>query len=213
MGTILEDFMDKFNIIYEFLTTHPDRAQLKQKETIDCEAYQNRIFYKYKKEIETFPCPKNPQTTTDDALKEILNIYYGIEETNIASAINIHKQAMGAENIIGKLLERYIDSRASRFGWVWCAGSIVKAADFIRKRKNGWDVLQIKNRDNSENSSSAAIRAGTDIKKWFRTFSKRNGTNWDKFPDDDLKKILSEEDFHTFIKDYLVSHCSNEMRP
>lgn len=201
--------MDKFGVIYEFLTEHPDRAHLKKNETIDCDAYRNRIFYKYKNEIEVFPCPKIPQTTTDEALKGILNISYGIEEYEIEKAIDIHKQAMGAENIIGTLLERYIDSRASRFGWIWCAGSIVKAADFIRKRKNGWDVLQIKNRDNSENSSSAAIREGTDIKKWFRTFSKRSGTNWDKFPDDDLKEILSEEDFHTFIKNYLISHCSD----
>lgn len=114
---------------------------------------------------------------------------------------------MGAENIIGTLLERYIDNQASRFGWIWCAGSIVKAADFIRKNENGWDVLQIKNRDNSENSSSAAIREGTDIKKWFRTFSKRSGTNWDNFPDDKLKKVLSEKGFHQFIRDYIASHC------
>lgn len=201
--------MDKFNIIYEFLKAHPELAHLRNGETIDCNIYRDRIFNKYTKEIEAFPCPKIPQTTTDEAVEEILNIYYGIEEGAVASAIDIHKQAMGAENIIGTLLERYIDSQASRFDWIWCAGSIVKAADFIRKNENGWDVLQIKNRDNSENSSSAAIREGTDIKKWFRTFSKRSGTNWDNFPDDKLKKILSEKGFHQFIRDYIASHCLN----
>lgn len=199
--------MDNFNIIYEFLTAHPELAHLRSGETVGCDIYRNRIFNKYTKEIEAFPCPKIPQTTTDEAVEEILNIYYGIEEGAVASAIGIHKQAMGAENIIGTLLERYIDNQASRFGWIWCAGSIVKAADFIRKNENGWDVLQIKNRDNSENSSSAAIREGTDIKKWFRTFSKRSGTNWDNFPDDKLKKVLSEKGFHQFIRDYIASHC------
>ena len=64
-------------------------------------------------------------------------------------------------------------------------------------------MLQVKNRDNSENSSSSAIRAGTIIEKWFRTFSRRAGSNWAAFPDESLRAQLSEEAFKDFVKEYL----------
>jgi hypothetical protein len=78
----------------------------------------------------------------------------------------------------------------------------VKAVDFVKREGEKWVALQVKNRDNSENSSSAAIRQGTDIKKWFRTFSRRPATNWDKFPGD-IATGLSEEGFQTFVRSYL----------
>lgn len=64
-------------------------------------------------------------------------------------------------------------------------------------------MLQVKNRDNSENSSSSAIRAGTEIEKWHRTFSKKAGANWSVFPDERLKTELSEENFERFVRTYL----------
>ena len=70
--------------------------------------------------------------------------------------------------------------------------------------------MQVKNRDNTENSSSSAIRNGTEIQKWFRTFSKpsRNrssNTNWENFPEAEFRDQLSEEGFLQFIRDYLTS--------
>jgi carbonic anhydrase len=75
---------------------------------------------------------------------------------------------------------------------------------FISKDKNGkWLVLQIKNRDNTENSSSSAIRNGTQIQKWFRSFSKKGGTNWDNLPELMQGYDLSESDFVAFVETYL----------
>jgi hypothetical protein len=111
---------------------------------------------------------------------------------------------MGAENLIGNLLERYIASELEQNGWAWCAGSLVKSVDFIRRHEDGsWYVLQVKNRDNSENSSSAAVRIGTTIEKWFRTFSKKTETNWENFPVNDGKNNLSEKGFRIFVEKYL----------
>lgn len=62
---------------------------------------------------------------------------------------------MCAENYAGNLLERYLDSVLRKNDWCWCCGDFVKAIDFIGKDDNGkWQALQIKNRDNTENSSS-----------------------------------------------------------
>ena len=60
-------------------------------------------------------------------------------------------------------------------------------------------LLQIKNRSNSENSSSAAIRIGTDIQKWYRIKAESGHTNWDKLQKD-TGVVLSEDDFYAFIR-------------
>lgn len=83
---------------------------------------------------------------------------------------------------------------------------MVKAVDFIKPpdmAAGNWRLLQIKNRDNSENSSSSAIRIGTHIEKWHRTFSKKMGSNWAAFPEAELLKHLSEDGFRKYVKTYL----------
>lgn len=148
--------------------------------------------------------PTPPSTIPDSMVSIILQYYFDIKSSELEKISKEHSLSMGAENIVGDLLERYIASVIENKGWVWCTGSTVKAGDFIKEISNEkWIVLQIKNRDNSENSSSSAIRDGTDIKKWFRTFSRRNETNWDAFPDDNLKQYLSEESFKKYVIVYL----------
>ena len=150
--------------------------------------------------------PKTPSTVPDKMVSEILNIYYDIPESELEEAQKIHAESMGAENIIGDLLERYIASVLEPQGWIWCSGSTMKAIDFICPPINNsgiWRCLQIKNRDNTENSSSRAIRNGTSIEKWFRTFSRKESTNWGAFPCVTGRSHLSEEGFISFTNDYL----------
>lgn len=119
---------------------------------------------------------------------------------------------MSAENLVGYLLERYLAEKLEPYGWVWCSGDFVKAIDFIKKQSDGsWKALQIKNRDNTENSSSSAVRKGTSIEKWFRTYSKpskkrENNTNWDKFPEPDHLNHISENEFLDYIKKIVSSN-------
>ena len=131
---------------------------------------------------------------------------YGYSKEQCERIKKEHQHSMSAENCVGALLERYLDSVLRAEGWHWCCGDFVKAVDFINRDADGrWLTLQVKNRDNSENSSSSAIRNGTPIQKWFRSFSKRQKTNWDNLPPAMREKGLSEENFLKFIDGYISS--------
>jgi hypothetical protein len=130
--------------------------------------------------------------------------YFGIDPAHRDRVKEEHQYSMASENIVGDLLERYLATVLEPLGWVWCSGSVVKAVDFIKLLPSGdWCLLQVKNRDNSENSSSSAIRGGTTIEKWHRSFSKRDATNWGAFPDPVAKTKLSEDGFRAFVVAYI----------
>lgn len=150
--------------------------------------------------------PEPPATIPDEMVSFILHNYFNVPEKNLDRAKEEHLLSMGAENLVGELLERYLASIMEPKGWIWCSGSAVKAVDLIKPPpRNGeaWTLLQVKNRDNSENSSSAAIRNGTTIEKWFRTFSKKTGSNWATFPDAEIRPLVSEDGFRQYVKTYL----------
>ena len=151
--------------------------------------------------------PQPPMTVPDEMVSVVLHAFFDTPAADLARIQREHLLSMGAENLIGDLLERYLASVMEPRGWIWCSGSMVRAVDFVRPPEaagQGWRLLQVKNRDNSENSSSSAIRSGTAIEKWFRTFSKKPGTNWDDFPDITLRAHLFEEDFQLFVRQYLA---------
>jgi len=146
------------------------------------------------------PALSTPRTIADPAVMAILIDKYKVVP---AEAINYHFQAMAAENILGTLLEKYIASEMEHYGWTWAAGEIIKAVDFLKKTDDEFIPLQVKNRSNSENSSSAAIRNGTDIIKWHRINAYTAETHWDNFPEPELRGTLTEEGFQAFIKETL----------
>lgn len=152
--------------------------------------------------------PTPPSTIPDEMVSTILNVYFHVPQEKLEDAKYLHALSMGAENIVGDLLERYIASVIEPQGWIWCSGSTVKSVDFIRppvEVDGTWDLLQVKNRDNSENSSSSSVRNDTDIIKWFRTFSKTGDTNWPLFPCINARNSLSEAGFICFVSQYLSS--------
>lgn len=197
---------DKFTFVIKFLSDNPAAASsLKGKNppTIGTEAYiiASTTNFKTGRDPRT---PLPPSTIPDEMVSVILNKYFEVPYEELEKAEEWHRLSMGAENIVGDLLERYIAEVIEPHGWIWCSGSMVRAVDFIYSdSKNIWQSLQVKNRDNTENSSSSAIRRGTPIKKWFRTFSKRRGANWDKFPSLQGKDNLSEEGFKLYVEKYL----------
>ena len=133
-----------------------------------------------------------------------------------------HKMAMQSENIIGDLLEEFIASKLSKFGWIWCKGEVVRAVDFIKPGNDPKDyiLLQVKNKYNTENSSSSAIREGTKIKKWFRLKRQKDihgyaESNWADLvslvsngPEEKefLKDDLSETNFRIFISNVVKNN-------
>lgn len=147
--------------------------------------------------------PSAPRTFADPIVSIILTQYFSLPMERLDEVAREHKLSMAAENCIGSFLELYLSTILEPLGWIWCAGSTVKSTDFIRKANGSWSLLQVKNRSNSENSSSAAIREGTDIKKWFRSFANRDATNWDHFPDPVAQRQLSEDGFRAFMNTLL----------
>jgi SinI restriction endonuclease len=149
--------------------------------------------------------PSPPATVPDPIVSFILNIYFDVPANGLERAKNEHKLAMAAENIVGDLLERFLANILEQNGWVWCAGSTVRSVDLIKplSKPAEWFALQVKNRDNSENSSSSSVRQVTNIKKWFRTYSRTGETNWHNFPDEPMRQSMSEDKFQEFVKTYL----------
>ena len=70
-----------------------------------------------------------------------------------------------------------------------------------KKGATSWTTLQIKNSDNTMNSSLKTVLENTTIMHWYRRHSKKGTHNWDEFPDAELRKKLSEDDFRKFALD------------
>ncbi|MEH2179732.1 SinI family restriction endonuclease [Nostoc sp.] len=208
MDSVDPSLSDKFTMVIRFLSDNPAAASPrkgKNQPIVGTEEYiiASATNFKIGRDPRT---PLPPSTIPDEMVSIILNKYFEVPYEELGKAEELHRLSMGAENIVGDLLERYVATVIEPHGWIWCSGSIVKAVDFIYfDNKNVWQSLQVKNRDNTENSSSAAIRKGTPIKKWFRTFSKKKGDNWAKFPSLEGKEELSEEGFRSYVEKYLAA--------
>lgn len=208
MSSIRPDLSEKYAIVIRFLSDQPSAASAmrgKSAPAIGSAEYVRR-------QAEAFATsrdpksPKPPSTVPDEMVSFILKEYFDIPQADLERVKIEHQLSMGAENLVGELLERYLASILEPRGWVWCSGALVKAVDFIKPPEvadGRWRLLQVKNRDNSENSSSSAIRAGTEIEKWFRTFSQKPGSNWAAFPEVSLRPHLSEDAFKVFVREYL----------
>lgn len=201
---------ERYADLVEFLALHPEAASKVRGNgsplvgSVDYIRQQARAFAASRAP----QVPEPPATIPDEMVSFILHEYFDIPSENLERVKREHLLSMGAENLVGNLLERYLASVMEPRGWIWCSGSMVRAVDFIKppsSKGGAWYLLQVKNRDNSENSSSSAIRNGTQIQKWHRTFSRRAGSNWAAFPDATLRPLLSEAGFYSFVKDYLAN--------
>jgi hypothetical protein len=113
-----------------------------------------------------------------------------------------HRLAMSAENITGSLLEEYIATVLINYDWHCCWGETMKSIDFCN---SDGQLLQVKNSDNSENSSSKTVRDRTIVQHWYRRFSRTGATNWPALNDlvgikKDSEK-LAENSFRKFVRD------------
>lgn len=167
--------------------------------------YGERIIARYLK-ARGLKCPSEPKTIPDQLVSIVLHDYFSLEEASLKRVEKEHSLAMAAEGIAGNILENYLAEKLEVRGWIWCAGSVVKKVDFFKPPESGsgWLLLQVKNRDNSENSSSQSVRDGTIIQKWFRTFAHKAATNWDSFPDPIARAEMSEASFLLYARGYLA---------
>jgi hypothetical protein len=150
----------------------------------------------------------NPSgTQPDKVIDKILTSRLNLSEEEINIIKYGHRVSMAAENIAGDFLEDYLDSILQNYGWHCCWGATMKSIDFCNADGR---LLQVKNSDNSENSSSKTVRDGTNISHWFRRKSRTGDSNWNALneilsitnPDDQL----SEEKFFEYIENAISSN-------
>jgi len=201
------DLTDEFILLIEYCFKNKDEAGSIGKTTRFTEKWLNSIARSFSKERTLTP-PGLTKNISDPLIREIAKKYFTIRPSDLEQLIENHLMAMSAENVIGTLLEAYIAEVLKKKGWVWCSGKIIKHVDFLKfsSTPNSRPIgLQIKNRSNSENSSSAAIRKGTDIQKWYRINAKTGETKWQNFPDPVARKLLSEDGFRKFVSKQILT--------
>ena len=165
--------------------------------------YLEQYVGRYFREREGFVVLQPVATKKDPAVDEVLKAFENIPPEDLKRIGDSHRLSMQAENIIGELLERYVARMLENKGWIWCCGETMKSVDFIKVTgREEARLLQIKNRSNSENSSSSAIRRGTSIDKWYRTNSTNGKTRWELLPDNsaDEDERCTEEGFYEFVR-------------
>lgn len=149
----------------------------------------------------------------DPALITKVQSYTKEDDSKVEEYLKGHFLFMSAENNNGSILEEFLASVLEDHGWIWCSGSSYRSIDFFQIKKR--ILLQVKNKYNTENSSSNKIRKGTNIKKWNRLNKPTQDTNkpvpnWAELhkiiDDDDVNNLLSEEKYLKFIK------CKNNYR-
>ena len=127
---------------------------------------------------------------SDPAIQTIVQIALNADENFTLRMAAYHNLFMSAENIQGNLLEEYISISTRPYGWIWCNGDVLRAIDFCSS--DGAVLLQIKNKSNTENSSSSAIREGTTIEKWYRLGTKTvDGQKLPSYKWASLNKIIN----------------------
>ena len=145
-----------------------------------------------------------PGTTADPIIDSIIGgRLTHLDDADLEDIKFAHRLGMSAENILGLILEEYLSINLSAAGWHCAWGETAKSIDFI---KNNGDMLQVKNRSNSENSSSVQVRDGTDIEKWHRVDAKSGAYLWDKLNRMCNINTLSEKNFVRFVKGMLAKN-------
>jgi hypothetical protein len=160
----------------------------------------NRYNEGYKTRI-SCRCSNLPGTIADPIIDEI--IQGGLKHLDKKSLDKIkfaHRLSMSAENILGLLLEEYLSIKLKSLRWHCAWGETIRSVDFC---SSSGDLLQIKNRSNSENSSSSRVREGTDICKWFRVDAMRGTYQWQEL-NEKVGSNCSEEEFRKFAKTTLA---------
>lgn len=137
-------------------------------------------------------------TVADPIIEKIIGARLTSLTNDELNKINYaHRLGMSAENILGLILEEYLAINLECYGWHCAWGETIKSVDFVHEDGR---LLQIKNRSNSENSASSAVRDGTQIEKWFRIKADRIEYMWTKLNDICGTTCLSEESFIVFVQ-------------
>ena len=215
-----------FNVALKHGKKYFPKIAIKDDDKKTAENYMRRWVEKYVKATQNRPSKRiaEPKSSCNDPMVRLLiQTLKKYSDTEMDSLTSIHNLFMSAENIQGKLLEEYISENISKYGFIWCEGEVLSSIDFCNT--NGTLLLQVKNKDNTENSSSDDVRDYTDIIKWNRLNTKSlcsgriivpdTENNWkkiNKYINENKTKgidsccCLSEEGYQLFLKKIINSN-------
>ncbi|MBE9136225.1 SinI family restriction endonuclease [Nodosilinea sp. LEGE 07088] len=152
-------------------------------------SYENRISRRIS---------RPPGTVADPIVSTIINARLkGLTANHIEQIKYAHRLSMSAENIQGLLLEEFLAEQLSDYGWYCCWGESIRHVDFCNI---DGALLQVKNRSNSENSSSSRVRINQPIEKWYRVDARTGFYQWSYFNEKYNTDRFSEENFVIFVQ-------------
>ncbi|MEB3291094.1 MAG: SinI family restriction endonuclease [Leptolyngbya sp.] len=206
----LQVFRDAFSQVdHPFLEAHrtilsacyrnPGLSPSKKADTPEMAAiaWLNKYNNSYKNRISR-RISKLPGTVADPIISAIINARLtGLTTEHLEQIKYAHRLSMSAENIQGLLLEEFLAEELSDYGWYCCWGESIRHVDFCNIDGS---LLQVKNRSNSENSSSARVRINQPIDKWFRVDANSGSYRWSYFNDKYGTERFSEENFAAFVQ-------------
>lgn len=151
-------------------------------------AYDNRISSRIS---------NTPSTVADPMVKTIIGTKLPyLSNVELTQIIHAHRLSMSAENILGLFLEEYLQKNLRTYGWFCGWGETIKSVDFCHEDGS---LMQVKNRSNSENSSSSKVRLGTKIEKWHRVDARTGKYMWQDLNDKYSTDKFSEDRFRAFV--------------
>ena len=128
--------VQSFSLICSFIADNPHNLSWRSKNNIPSVATENgleilaeRYFSAYRKS----DFPTEPATIPDEIVSIVMQEAYGYNVEQCEQIKIEHQHSMSAENCVGALLERYLDSVLRSHNWHWCCGDFVKAIDFISR--------------------------------------------------------------------------------
>ncbi len=141
---------------------------------------------------------KPPQIVANPIIDIIINSRLkGLKLEHLEQIKYAHRLSMSAENILGLLLEEFLAEKLTNYGWYCCWGDVIRHVDFCNIEGS---LLQVKNRSNSENSSSSRVRLSQPIEKWHRVDARTGNYRWSYFNDKYSTDSFSEANFIEFIQ-------------
>ncbi len=143
-------------------------------------------------------CSNPPGTVADPMVEVIIGARLSALSADQLTQIKFaHRLSMSAENILGLLLEEYLAEILREYGWHCCWGEVIRHVDFCHE---SGALLQVKNRSNSENSSSLRVRLNQPIEKWHRVDANTGLYQWSKLNEQCKVARFSEDGFIDFVQ-------------
>jgi hypothetical protein len=188
--------------VFKKLLKNPGLATGALKATND-EEFIHKWVDKYYNGYENRPSKKKgniPGTKPDKLINTVINTRFNqLKNEEITNIMYTHRLSMTIENILGDILEEYLSIRLKEYKWYKAWGDTLNKIDFICQDGS---ELQVKNKSNTENSSSLTVRYGTRILKWARMNANKGTFFWD-----DLKELcnasnaknISEKNYTKFV--------------